>query len=388
MTNLPSELDAALASFFDEVRQRSDDFVGLADRDAAETMAELSSARQVREVALATAIANRYMVDEDDRRAGGSAPITTAGRELSGPVLHRLGLAGLLRSGAPIDTPVLVAQTAVYLAGPGVPLHRYLVLNVDWDLAEPLMLAGWRLWRPSKQDWNALRPVPLAADFAAKPSFDPVLEFGQHLVLSAEDPGAEPVDNRIFWRLFQPRVQQSPAWAPLLCLNLAQDTHVMPVAEYLIEPARSVATYQESIPTTFLGPEGDYEVPQLGPLHVDEDQAVWLAGFLSALSCKLEEWTAAAGMTRPSKRLRPVAGRFLDTCAKIAFDAEVNFGEDPGEVAFNYVVALERLVSANDDRGDLKRRTAQRTAVLIGRHNAERLAIYHRVTRPIRCAAR
>ncbi|WP_116043543.1 hypothetical protein [Amycolatopsis palatopharyngis] len=50
-------------------------------------------------------------------------------------------------------------------------------------------------------------------------------------------------------------------------------------------------------------------------------------------------------------------GRFLDTCTKIAFDAEVNIGQDPGGVAFNYVVALERLVSAKGDRGDLKGRT-------------------------------
>jgi hypothetical protein len=71
--------------------------------------------------------------------------------ELSGPALHRLGLAGLLHSGAPIDTPVLAPQTAAYLTGPAIPLHRYLVLNVDWDLAEPLTLAGWRLWRPSQQ---------------------------------------------------------------------------------------------------------------------------------------------------------------------------------------------------------------------------------------------
>jgi hypothetical protein len=368
-----SELDAALTSFLDEVRDRSNDFVGLPDRDAAEMMADLLSARRVREVALAAAIANRYLTDEDDRRIGGRVPITAAGREFSGPVLHRLGLAGLLRSGGSIDTPVLVAQTAAYLAGPAIPLHRCLVLNVDWDLAEPLALAGWRLWR------NAQRPVPLAADFAAKPSFDPMLAFGKHLVLSAEDPDAQPVHNRVFWGLFRRRVQESLAWASLLCLNLAQDTPVMPVAEYLVEPGRSVATYQESIPTTFVGDEGEHEVPLLGPLHVDEDRAGWLTGFLSALSCKLEEWTAATVMSKASRRLQPVAGRFLDTCAKIAFDAEVNIGQDPGEVAFNYVVALERLVSAKDDRGDLKRRTAQRIAVLVGRDDAERLDVYNHV---------
>ena len=159
----------------------------------------------------------------------------------------------------------------------------------------------------------------------------------------------------------------------------------MPVAEYLVEPGRSVATYQESIPTTFVGDQGEYEVPLLGPLYVDEEQAGRLTGFLSALPRKLEEWTTAS-VTKASKRLRPVAGRFLDTCTKIAYDAEVNIGENPGEVAFNYVVALERLVSANDDRGDLKRRTAQRTAVLVGRDDAGRLAIYNRAKRGLQGA--
>lgn len=92
----------------------------------------------------------------------------------------------------------------------------------------------------------------------------------------------------------------------------------------------------------------------LGPLYVDEDKASWLIGFLLTLSGKLEEWTAGTAPPKASKRLQPIAGRFLDTCAKIAYDAEVDFGEDSGEVAFNYVVTLERLVSANDDRGDLK----------------------------------
>ncbi|MGB3443139.1 MAG: hypothetical protein WBA97_30740 [Actinophytocola sp.] len=253
MTNPSSELDAALMSFFIEVRQRSDDFVGLADRDAAETMAQLLSASRVREVAIATAVANRYLVDDDDDQVGDTAPITTGGREFAGPMLHRLGLAGLLRSGGAVDAPLLATQTAAYLAGPAIPLRRFLVLDVDWDLAEPLMLAGWRLWRPSRQDWNALRPIPHAADFAAQPSFNPMLSFGRHLVLSAEDHDAQPIHNRAFWGLFPSRVQDSPAWAPLLCLNLAQDTPVMPVAEYLVEHGRSAATYQESIPTTFVG---------------------------------------------------------------------------------------------------------------------------------------
>jgi hypothetical protein len=81
--------------FFNDVRQRSADFAGLADRDAAETMAELLSARRVREVAHAAAVANRYLVDEDHWQASGKAPITAAGRGLSGSVLHQLGLAGL-----------------------------------------------------------------------------------------------------------------------------------------------------------------------------------------------------------------------------------------------------------------------------------------------------
>ncbi|CRK57076.1 hypothetical protein [Alloactinosynnema sp. L-07] len=375
MTNPPSDLDAALVSFFDDVRRRPDDFVGLAERDAAEAMAELPTADRVREVALSTAVANRYLVD---RRRAASTQVA-AGRELSGPVLHRLGLAGLLRSGEPVDATVLAAQTAAYLSGPAIPLHRHLVLNVDWDLAEPLTLAGWRLWRPSEQDWDAMRPVPLAADFAAKPSFDPMLAFGEHLVLSAEDPDAEPARHRVPFRLFRRPVQESPAWAPLLCLNLARDTPVMPVAEYLVEPGRAVTAYYESIPTNLLGPDGDYEVPLLGPLRVEDDQAGWLTGFLSALSGRLDVWTASEPMPKTGKRLRPIAGRFLDTCAKVAFDAVVSIGQDPAEVAFNYVVALERLVSANGDQGDLKRRTAQRTAVLVGRDDAERLAIYSHV---------
>jgi hypothetical protein len=178
-------------------------------------------------------------------------------------MLHRLGIAGLLRSGHSFDEQALVSQIAGYLAGPPESLWRYFVLDLDWGLPEPMEIAGWRLHQPTESEWKGLRPVPAAADYAGEDVWDPLLRFGDHLVLSAQDEAAKAMaGHRIFWF---PRMEDSleDAWLPLLLLNLWNDDPVTPVAEYLVEVRRVVDRVYASIPSRLVGEEGEYEVPQL-----------------------------------------------------------------------------------------------------------------------------
>jgi hypothetical protein len=77
-------------------------------------------------------------------------------------------VAGLLRAGHQFDGDALVRQVTGYLAGPAGPLWQHLVLDIAWGLPTPIEIAGWQLRQPSSDDWNALRPVPAAAEYAAE----------------------------------------------------------------------------------------------------------------------------------------------------------------------------------------------------------------------------
>ncbi len=145
----------------------------------------------------------------------------------------------------------------------------------------------------------------------------------------------------------------SRAWAPLLLLNLWHDSRVTAVAEYLVERNRRVERVYSAIPSTYLGPEGDYDAaPGSGNTK----------------------------LTRAHDRLRRSAVRFLETGDDVGFDGDVNFSENRPGVVLNYVSALENLLSsANEDTIDLRRRAAQRAAILIGRNDVQRKMIHDQV---------
>lgn len=297
--------------------------------------------------------------------------------------LHRLGIAGLLRAGREFDREALVSQLAGYLAGPAERIWRHLVLDLDWELPAQVEIAGWRLWRPSGEEWDGLRPVPAAADYAVGPVWDPLLRFGEHVVLSVPEEQEEPVDGHRI-RLFpKRRTLSSSAWGPFLMVNLWHDIPVSAVAEHLVEPRRAIDRLYSEIPSQLSGPEGEYESPLLGPLSVNETEGAQLIRFLGELHTRLQPWGAVANASskkqrKPYARMRRSADGFLTTSDLVGFDGDVFFSEDRPQVAFNYVSALDNLV-ADGESGDLRRRTAQRVAVLLGRNDAQRKTLYDQV---------
>ncbi|MCA1607693.1 MAG: hypothetical protein LC775_20015 [Acidobacteria bacterium] len=212
-----------------------------------------------------------------------------------------------------------------------------------------------------------------------------MLSFGEHLALSAPDEQAEPAQGHRIWLFPRKGKSLSLAWEPLLLLNLWHDNPVTAVAEYLVEPRRSVDRMYSAIPSMYLGPEGDDEIPQLGPLSIDNAQSPQLTRFLDELSARLQRWKTAPRannktLTKEHDRLRRSAVRFLETGDKVGFDCDVTFPQDEPQVVLNYVSALENLLSVdNEDTIDLRRRAAQRAAILLGRDDAQRKVIYERV---------
>lgn len=360
-------LVTVLIDFVSDARRQAAAYADLTDRETADVMAELPRSDAVRQAAGSAARANSYLDGERGSRQ--------AGRAFDGNALFRLGVAALLRSNREFDAHALAEQLAAYLAGPPETLWQYFVLNVDWELPEPVDLGGWRLSRPSADEWDALRPVPIVADHAATAVWNPLLGFGQHLVLAAPDPEEEPVHGfRI--RLFSRGPSTESVWAPLLAFNLWADEPALVVAEYIVEPGRAVDRLYSSFPYTYVGPDGEQEVPQLGPLEVDGGRSPQLIRFLTELTTRLSQRTLGKKF---HDRIRRSAVRFLDTADKVGYGTDVTFPDDEPQVVLNYITSLENLLSGDDNHGDLTRRTAQRAAVLIGKNDADRLETRRRV---------
>ncbi|MEU0572249.1 hypothetical protein ABZ297_43555 [Nonomuraea sp. NPDC005983] len=362
MTPEHLELVAALVDLISDARLRVGEHADLTDRETADAIAESPAGDAVRRAADAAARANRYLDGErGDRQAG---------RALQGDALFRLGVAALLRSNHEFNAEALAGQLAAYLAGPPEVLWRYFVINIDWELPSPIDLGGWRLSRPGADEWRAQRPVPIAADHAATQAWDPLLESGWHVVLAAPDPELAPARG-LPLRLLSRGPSTRSAWAPLLAVNLWSDEPARIVAEYVVEPGRTVDCLYSSIPYTYTGSPGDeHEVPLLGPLHVDNSHSEQLIRFLTKITTRLTEQELS---TKLHDRIRRSAMRFLDTSDKVGYHADVTFPDDEPQVVLNYMTSLENLLSSDESPGDLARRTAQRAAILIGEDDGDRL---------------
>ncbi|MBF8184927.1 hypothetical protein ITP53_04065 [Nonomuraea sp. K274] len=363
MTPEHLELVAALVDLISDARPRAGEHADLTDRETADAIAESPAGDTVRRAANAAARANGYLNGErGDRHAG---------RALQGDALFRLGVAALLRSNHEFNAEALAGQLAAYLAGPPEDLWRYFVLNIDWELPRPTDLGGWRLSRPGADEWRAQRPVPIAADHAATQAWDPLLESGWHVVLATPDPELAPVRD-LPLRLFSRGPSTRSVWAPLLAVNLWSDEPARVVAEYVVEPGRTVDCLYSSIPYTYIGSPGDEcEVPLLGPLHVDDSHSERLIRFLTEITTRLTERELG---TKLHDRIRRSALRFLSTSDMVGYRADVTFSDDEPQVVLNYVTSLENLLSGgSESHTDLSRRTAQRAAVLIGENDGDRL---------------
>ncbi|MET7965441.1 hypothetical protein [Micromonospora sp. NPDC005305] len=166
-------------------------------------------------------------------------------------------------------------------------------------------------------------------------------------------------------------------------LNLFSTQRVLVASEYEVEPGR----YLERLSGTGLDlvpdiPEGEDEVPAFGPLGLDPDEVQGFLRFLSIMSPLLLAWQAAEHDPRPRKkaaeRLSRSAHRFLALGQWLGPDGDVIYASKRAEVIFWYVAALEHLVATDGVEG-LTRRVSQRTAVLIGRGDDERITVEKQV---------
>jgi hypothetical protein len=349
--------------------------------------------RRINDNVTATARAHGYlhMIDADDPP---DPDLETWGRRLNRHQLRTLGVVGLI---ADLHEPVIpeqvVADLAEYLAGPAVGGERMYVIDAGMPLNAPHEIAGWILARIDHGDLDALTPLPSAHRYADNP-WDDALRNGGCVVLRRADPELEPrvstlLPAELGTDLTETEVMLA-AWAPLLLINLAAYDRVIVSAEYQIEPGRVV----DRIRGTGLGlvdngnGEVMWEEPAWGPYRPTREELTVMLQTVAALEPYLQafqSWThltVKQGRDRLQKiegRLRRSAHRLLALSTHLGVNGDVTRPRDRPEVTFWLISALEHLLVPDSGDGDLARRVAQRTAVLIGDGDADRVMIYQDV---------
>ncbi|MFG1995330.1 hypothetical protein ACGFJ7_35680 [Actinoplanes sp. NPDC048988] len=339
--------------------------------------------RLINMAAAAAARANGYLHRVDDEADSG--PVEHRwGRTLTVHTMANFGISGVLRNPPVPDR--LAGELAGYLSGPPITGEYLTVLDADLPVAGSHQIAGWILSQIVEGELDGLVPLPSAATFARNP-WDDALRHGGCTVLRQDAPSLEPSVGSFLPRwlvedLFAP-YRAIIAWKPLLLLNIAQPERVLAAAEYEIEPGRVVdRVHGDGLGMVENGNGVDeWEEPGWGPCRPDPDELAEILQVAEKLSARLMLWPdppdgGKKARQHPSNRLRRAAHQFLATVSRLGADRDVLHQRNRAEVIFGYVAALEHLMTgAGEGHSDLGRKVAQRTAVLIGRSDEDRLQI-------------
>ncbi|WP_208810972.1 HEPN domain-containing protein [Micromonospora echinofusca] len=388
MTDSSTELALmpAIAAFLERAGKVRDQLAATGDAELAKLVLAWPETRAVNTAAGAAARVHRYLYYGD----GGE---DHWGRRLTRNNLRALGVLEVLRRpGIPDQFP---ADLAAYLAGPPMPSERLVVIDAGLPVRGSHGICGWQLTQPTAADLDEVTPLPSSSQFAADP-WDPALRLGGCCVLRRASDDLE-ARNPSVWgtailrSLFEPELV-IPAWEPLLLLNLAQTERVIVAAEYEIEPGRMVervrGTGLDLVPAASDGID-DREEPGWGPCRLDEQELADVLMFTDIMSPLLLQWqtwddvansSQRKATKRASERLQRSAHRFLALGPRLGGDGGVLYERDRAEIIFWYTSALENLVITESSDGELSRKVSQRTAVLVGTDDDERLEIRRAIT--------
>ncbi|GLW12026.1 hypothetical protein Misp01_71540 [Microtetraspora sp. NBRC 13810] len=380
-------LAAKLHTLFVEICAQSNQLRNLSDQQAANEVAGWPVVQEINKAAAEIAQQNDYFQrswTRYQREGSGRQTVVHWGRSIDETSLHSLGIVRALCTQKSIPS-VLIDEITAFLAGPKIPIQRHVVIDADIDLSEPLEVAGWRLWRPTRKDLEPIRPLPSVALYAASTEWDPLLYDGSCSMLSRIDENASPRESNNLFPAFLMDELLGPelnivAWQPLLLLNLFSDDPVNIASEYEVEAQRYMEMIKGGrLTTTPIGnPDDEYEVVSFGPFWASGEKLIRLLRFLRLLSDHLATWPPRGKVNNPKShpfyRLQQSAQRLLSLNPYIGQDGDIVFQRRSGEILLWCVAALEHLMTAPREKdGDLTRRVTQRAAILVGHDDNDRL---------------
>ena len=398
----------ALERFLQEAKEAVDEE---ANRDGplpltplmlAERLAELPACHEANAAVHHAATANNYLVTSFPRRrrsreatasAGAAADADNtdaqsddeaaepSGRPLDAAALLSTGVFGMLQSRAPHDFHAVAEDLAGYLAGPSVGIWDYAILDGNFTTDDPIpVIDDWELVTPTSDDLRQLLPLPATADYQEGRPFKPQ-DYGSLTMLRRtlpELPHHGPLLRfDVFYSLAVDR-RAHALWRPLLLLSLFENPVLQLWARYQVEPGRRIDKLFDDVDWDVWTPDGviDIEHPRTGDFG-DYIDLPMLRRFLSELSSRMpEDLSGQPNRTesKPNARLRRSAEHFLSASAHAHGEGEV-LSELNAETVLHYVIALEGLLTGEEQPGELTRKISQRAAVLAGEDDAQRLEI-------------
>jgi hypothetical protein len=343
--------------------------------DLARRLAQTPEVEHADRLALELAKRTRYAL-----RHPGGKPLESfedysgrpVGRALDAKSLQTTGVAGLLQTGEAVDDTAIADELIGYLAGPAVPIYLYAGLNADIQLSAPLLVAEWELVTPSADELRSLLPLPSLTPYQPSLPWSPS-DWAGLAFLRSERPDARPITGLV---ISFPRAHPEwTLWRPLLALSVCTNDVIKMWSEHLVEPGRYVHTRFENVAWNIIGgPDEELEVPWPTTINITRDQEEQFRRMVTAVARLLPAEQRSDSGDKQYKTLRLAAEHFLAAGQYSYGQATPIDSEHEPEALLHYVIVLEALLS-EDDR-EVSRKVAQRTAVLAGRDDADRLAVY------------
>jgi hypothetical protein len=296
-----------------------------------------------------------------------------AGRALDATALHATGVAGLVLSEVPADDAVTIDELVGYMAGPAVPIFQYAGLNADVHLRSPLAVAEWELVTPSAQELRSLLPVPSLSRYQPSSPWSPD-DWAGLAFLRRKQPAARPITGLA---ISFPRAHPEWAlWRPLLVLSLCTNDVIRMWSDHIVEAGRHVHTRFDQVVWNISDQHGmEVEIPWPTAMAVTPDQEEPFRRRVTELSKLLPGEQPSNSQDRHYRNLR-LAAEHLLAAGQYATHGQATplHTEQEPEALLHYVIVLEALLS-EDDR-EVSRKVAQRTAVLAGGTDDDRLTVY------------
>lgn len=335
-------------------------------RHLADLLGPTSEVQTADEVALRAAQTASYATSVGPR------PRRAAGRSLTADVLYATGVAGWLVAGPGDGQPTndeVADALAEYLAGPSVPIWRYLGIDADLALGDgPVDIAGWQLVVLDRVQLANLLPVAPVSAHAPNRPWNPDTWSGTAFLRRVE-PDARPITGLMLY--FGGPYPERVAWPAMLVLSCWTNDVVTVWSDHEVEPGRHVGTRLDRVWYDTIGGE-DWEIerPMTASLGVTPPKESMFRRFCAEVSALLPDPDAA---TWRGRALTRAAFRFLAAGEHAAVRPEPFHDERVPEAIVGYVAALEGLVAPDGASGEVARKVAQRTAVLVGRDDEDRL---------------
>lgn len=349
-------------------------------RHVAETLAGTAEAEPVNELAHACAMANGYGVRTDH------AGVVSAGRSLDEDAIVGTGLAAwLLDSGGTRIQPVAIIDEVVealsaFLAGPPVPIARYVGIDADVVLSGgPVDVGGWELVVADRDLIRGIQPVPPLLDFAPAKTWDPEMWHGATFLRRIEPDASPAFGLRLY---LQGAFPELAFWAPLLVLSCFKNEVVTVWSDHVVEPGRHVGTRLDRVWYDTIGGE-DWTVdrPMSASLGIEPPGEDMFRRFCAEFGAALD---LGDSTSQRAKVLRRSAERFLRAAEHSYVRPDsVDPARQPDAIAA-YVACLESLVAPDGSAGEVARKVEQRTAVLVGSDDGARLGVADETRRAYR----